>query len=556
MSTNTNIVEKDDFEISDYIANQHIEIRNEKFINRFLFTDTRIEALPFIKNEKIGRETKSGLIDFKDSHTDKERFIKTNLVLRISKTSRVFYTQFNGKMGKKLGNWMKRPKSGGYIPRGFLTTSMARAELEERYKEQELLDDRVSYMKRKTLREYIENHYSIDREDTPMDNGKCTPLMSATKKMLLRDFQPWLDCKMEDVKPEWAKDFKSHFEKKLKKIIDQDTGEEKEVSISTGTMRKSFVAFKSMMGICKRLRYISKNPMMEQGHLFPENPVKEKNHFIINRGDVVNFIFSKEFDLYHSATYSANFEGRLIVATVVLIGCRPIEVQSNYKKNFRYEERLINIQPGLQKKTGNGRNNAIENDLYWEMLQEFINKHYIDNEEGRMFYSHTSGSGFVSVSKYRYHWQAIKGKFGLEENDLLYHNRHSMSTDASWEVGSSKASSMLGHSESIADKNYRDTVSPQAREVMRKLQNSTENNSQVDNAKEPPTTNSSEKIIELKGMPVSIKQMYDTFSGIRETPGENQLFYSDWLLLSTKIQNRLDNGKLDDDAEDWYELTH
>ncbi|MFT6585278.1 MAG: hypothetical protein ACJAUY_001663 [Cognaticolwellia sp.] len=556
MGTNTNIVEKDNFEIADYIANQYIEKRNEKFINRFMFTDTRIEALPFIKCEVAGKVTKSGLIDFKDSHTDKERFIKANLVLRISKTSRVFYPQFNGKMGKKLGNWMKRPKSGGNIPRGFLTTSMARAELEERYKEQELLDDRVSYMKRKTLKEYIENHYSIDREDTPMDNGKCTPLMPDTKRMLLRDFQPWLDCKMEDVKPEWAKDFKSHFEKKRKKEVDHNTGEEKYVPISTGTMRKAFVAFKAMLGICKRLRYISKNPMMEQGHLFPENPVKEKNHFIINRGDVVSFIFSKEFDKYHVSTHPANFEGKLIVATVVLIGCRPIEVQSNYKKNFRCKERLINIQPGLQKKSGNGRNNPIENDLYWEMVQDFIDEHYIDNDDNRMFYSHNSAKGFVSVSKYRFHWQAIKEKFGLVKDDLLYHNRHAMSTDASWEIGSSKASSMLGHSESIADKNYRDTVSPQVREVMRKLQNSTDSSSEVDNTKEAPTTDSSEKTIELKGMPPSIKKMYDIFTGIREVPGENQLLLSDWLLLSSKIKSRLENGKLDNEAEDWFELIH
>jgi hypothetical protein len=351
---NTDIVNKSDFRITNYIENRHIEKRNNKYINRFLFTDTRIDALPFIRGV-----TKNELIDFKDSHTDKERFIKTNLILRISKSSRVFYPQFNGKMGKKLGNWIKRSKSGGYIPKGFLTTTMARAELEKRYKEQELLDDRVSFMKRKTLRDYINNHYEIDRKDTAMDNGKCSPLMPATKKMLLRDFKPWLEMKMEDVKPEWAKEFKSHFEKKRKKVIDKDTGKEEEIPISTGTMRKSFVAFKSLMGICKRRRYISKNPMMEQGHLFPENPVKEKNHFIINRGDVVSFIFSEEFDQYHEYTHPANFEGKLIVATIVLLGCRPIEVQSNYKKNFRCKERLINIQPGLQKKSGNGRNNPI-----------------------------------------------------------------------------------------------------------------------------------------------------------------------------------------------------
>jgi hypothetical protein len=542
---NIDIVLKVDFKIGNYVANQYIEKRNNKHINRFLFTDTRIKDLPFITE---------GLVDFKDSHTDKERFIKANLILRITKTSRVFYVQFNGNMGKKLGNWMKRPKSGGHIPRGFLTTSMARAKLEERYKEQELLDDRVSFMKRKTLRYYIENHYAIDREDTPLDSGKCTPLMPATKNMLLRDFEPWLNRKMEDVKPEWAKDFKSHFEKKRKKEIDHNTGEEIYVPISTGTMRKSFVVFKAMMGICKRLRYILKNPMMEQGHLFPENPVKEKNHFIINRGDVVNFIFSKEFDQYHEYKNPVNFEGKLIVATVVLIGCRPIEVQSNYKRNFRHEEKIIHIQPGLQKKTGNGRNNAVENDLYWKMIQEFINKHYIDNEDDRMFYSPNSKSGFVSVSKYRHHWQAIKEKYGLEENDLLYHNRHSMSTDASWEVGSSKASALLGHSESIANKNYRDTVSPKAREVMRKLQNSTENTTQLDVESETPATSNEEKIIELKSMPESIREMYDIFSGIREVPGENQLFYNDWIVFLSKIQQRAEKGKLDDEAEDWYEL--
>jgi hypothetical protein len=190
------------------------------------------------------------------------------------------------------------------------------------------------------------------------------------------------------------------------------------------------------------------------------------------------------------------------------------------------------------------------------MLQDFIDKHYIDNEDGRMFYSHNSISGFVSVSKYRYHWQAIKEKYGLEKDDLLYHNRHSMSTDASWEIGSSKASAMLGHSESIANKNYRDTVSPQAREVMRKLQNSKGNSEQEDNSGKITIQSNSEKTIELKCMPESIKKMYDTFSGIREVPGENQLYHSDWLLLLSKIRNRFDNGKLDEDAENWYELIH
>ena len=91
---------------------------------------------------------------------------------------------------------------------------------------------------------------------------------------------------------------------------------------------------------------------------------------------------------------------------------------------------------------------------------------------------------------------------------------------------------------------------------MRKLQNSIDSSSEVDNTKEAPTTDSSEKTIELKGMPPSIKKIYDIFAGIREVPGENQLLLSDWLLLSSKIKSRLENGKLDNEAEDWFELIH
>ncbi len=542
---NKSTIKKSDFNIQDYVDKHYIEKRNGKTINRFMFTDKRIDDLPFIED---------GPIDFKDSQTDKNIFIKANLVIRITKTAKVFYPQFNGKMGKKLGDWMKRPKSGGHIPRGFLTTTMAKELFKERYEDQEALDDRVSYMKRKTILDYIENHYTEDRKDTPLDSGKCTPLSPKSRQNLLSAFEPWLNFKLEDVNSGWAKEFKAYWSKRRRLETDSETGEEEEVPISTGTMRKSFVIFKAMIGICKRLGYISKNPMMNQGHLFPENPVKEKNHFILDRGDVVKFIFSEEFEKYFPYKYIANFEGKIIVATVVLTGCRPIEIRSNYKNNFRIKERLINIESGLQKKTSHGRNTAIENDLYWQMIQLFVDKYYINNADGRMFYSHNSSSGYVSETKYRYHWQAIKEKFSLDKNDLLYHNRHAMSTDAAWEVGSAKAAAMLGHSESIANKNYRDPTSPAARKVLAKLQNSdsTEQRNEVD--KENNEVKRTDKIIELKGMPDSIRHLYEVFAGVREIPAVDQLYYNDWLVFSAKIEQRIKRGKLDDAAEDWYEL--
>jgi integrase len=544
--SNTQNVTNKDFDITLYVESKYVEKRKNKYINRFLFSDTRIEKLPFFDE---------GLVDFKDSHTDRDRFIKTNLVLRVSKTSKVFYSQINGKMGKKLGDWYKRKKSGGVIPKGCLTTGKAREKLEEVYQENQLLDDRVAYMRRKTLREYIEKHYAIDREDTALENGKCTPVTKATKDTLLRDFEPWLDRKIEDVKPEWAKEFRSTWGNMTKKVTNDDKGKVETVPLkTTGTMRSAFGYFKAMMGICKSKGYIAKNPMKEQGFRFPENPVTEKNYFSLDRGEVVNFMFSDEFDQYHSNAHTANFEGRLIVATIVLSGCRPIEVRTNYKNNFRISERLITIQPGLQKKNGYGRNNAIENDLYWEKVDYFINNLYIDNPEKRMFYSHNSQTGYVSESKYRYHWQAVKEKFGLKEGDFLYHNRHVISTDVAERLGSKRSASMLGHSESIANKNYRDTVSSEVRTVMRKLQNSEENNKQLDNTKEAEVTSSLGEIIELNAMPDSIKRMYDVFSGIRKVPAQNQLYQSDWLLFSSKIKQRLDSGKLDEDAEDWYEL--
>ncbi len=542
---NKSTVKKSDFNIQDYVDKHYIEKRNGKTINRFMFTDKRIDDLPFIEE---------GIIDFKDSQTDKNLFIKANLVIRISKTTKVFYPQFNGKMGKKLGNWMKRPKSGGHIPKGLLTTTMAKELFKERYEDQEALDDRVSYMKRKTILDYIENHYTEDRKDTPLDSGKCTPLSTKTKKVLLADFRPWLDFKLEDVNSGWAKEFKAHWSRKRRLEIDSETGEKKEISVSTGSMRKSFVIFKAMIGICKTLGYIAKNPLMNQGHLFPENPIKEKNHFIIDRGEVVKFIFSEEFEKYYPHTYTANFEGKIIVASVVLTGCRPIEIRSNYKNNFRINDRLINIESGLQKKTSHGRNTAIENDLYWQMVQLFIEKYYINNVDGRMFYSHNSSSGYVSETKYRYHWQAVKEKFGLDKNDLLYHNRHAMATVAAHEIGPEKAASMLGHSESIANKNYINTVSPKVRDVMRKIQNS-DNTEQLREAHiESNSIERTDKIIELKAMPDSIRHLYEVFAGVREIPATDQLYYSDWLDFSAKIQQRINKSKLDEAAEDWYEL--
>ncbi|MBE8232643.1 MAG: hypothetical protein HAW67_02825, partial [Endozoicomonadaceae bacterium] len=235
-------------------------------------------------------------------------------------------------------------------------------------------------------------------------------------------------------------------------------------------------------------------------------------------------------------------------------GCRPIEIRKNYKNNFRIAERLINIQPGIQKKTGYGRNTAIENDLYWEMIQLFVDKHYIDNKDGLMFYSHNSSSGCVSESKYRNHWQAVKEKFALNKDALLYHNRHAMATVAAHEIGPEKAASMLGHSESIADKNYRNTVSPKVRDVMRKIQNTDNTEKLHEVTKENNEVKRTDKTIELKGMPDSIQQLYEAFSGVRDVPGTDQLYYNDWLDFSSKIEQRIKKSKLDEAAEDWYEL--
>lgn len=353
-------------------------------------------------------------------------------------------------MGPKLGEWKTKPPSN-YMPKDFLNTRSAREALYRFVEDQKLLSGDSEKFNQLSIRSYVEGGYYVeDRKIKPLKNGKFSVPEEGTIKTILNRFPAVIDRKIGDVSEEWIFEIKADWEKQ---------------GLTTGTMRGYYSTLNSLFNICVKKGYILHNPLDIYYYLFPHNDVNpQKNTYDWDYFEIVDFIFSAAFDDYFPQPRAANQAGKIIIATAIVAGVRPIEARRDFVENFDVENQTLYIPKAMQKKTKIGRKIAIPHDQFWDAISAY--KSTLATNATFMFPSNNSKTGYVSESAYRYHWEAVRLKFNLSGSDLLYHNRHTFSTNLRQTPGGEGLhASMIGDNERTANKFYGGNTNMHAEKV-------------------------------------------------------------------------------------------
>ncbi|MFC1234382.1 phage integrase SAM-like domain-containing protein [Vibrio sp. F74] len=522
------------------------KITNRKAERKFNFTDNYIKNLPQL--------SEGGPIDLRDIGIDEEKSEGAKLVLRISKSKKTFYPILpkfykgykKGLMGQKLGEWMQKPDSN-HFPKGFMNTKLARKALYTLVEEQHKLSRESHVFKKMTIREYLENgYYAADRERKPMKNHHFNPPTDDTIRNLLNQFPNHIDRKIGDIEETWVFELKTLWAKQ---------------GLTTGTMRGYYSKFNSMFNICHSMGYIIKNPIDNHYFLFPKNPAPSPQELDnkVFRWDihgVISFIFSDEFNETYKELRprDPNAMGKIIIASCVLAGIRPIEARRNWACNFDVEKQTLFIPLGLQNKTKNGRLVQIPHDLFWSEVNKY--KETLSDPNGFMFPSNTSLEGYASVSIYRYHWAALRQKFQLPESAFLYHNRHTLATLLKNTPGSEYLSATtLGDNEATANKYYASNDGDKAKLAMKNIYDSTSfsKNENLDefNSKELDSLDTEIVPADIEAIPSPLKPLYHLFINGKVLPGEGQMYRSQWSKFVSFVRHQHENESLGSEVTSW-----
>ncbi|MDG3088810.1 hypothetical protein P7F88_23195 [Vibrio hannami] len=549
-------IKASEFDLGDYLPSHKVIYKDadrttaimlqQKAERKFNFKDSDIKKLPLLTE---------GSIDLRDTGVDSELAEGATLILRITKTKKAFYpilTKYykghkKGIMGSKIGDWVQKPNSS-HFPTGSTNTRKAREALYALVEEQKLLSRESHTFRKMTIRSYIEGgYYTADRERKPMKNSHFNPPTDDTIRALLNQFPDHLDRKIGDVEELWVYDLKAAWQAR---------------GVSTGTMRGYYAMFNSLFNICHSMGYLTKNPIDNHYYLFPRNPEPtpqelEKKVFNWNIHDVVEFIFSDEFDVRYreQKPRSANPMGKIIVASCVLAGIRPIEARRNLASNYDVSKETIVIPAGVQNKTKTGRLVQVPHDIFWNEVKKY--KKTLSDQSGFMFPSNASKDGYVSQSVYRYHWTTLRQKFGLDDDAFLYHNRHTLASRLKTVSGGSQLSATtLGDNESTANRFYAANSSEHAKGMMQAVYDSstkavepTETNLRISSAVSEDakaTVN-----VELSTLPKAVRPLFNQFLNGKVLPDNGGLFAEQWQKFVSVVRHMRESKDLGADVDIW-----
>ena len=450
-------------------------------------------------------------------------------------------------MGRKLGEWKTKPSSN-HMPQGFLNTRGAREALYRFVEEQKLLSGDSEKFNQLSIRNYVEGgYYTTDRKVKPLKNGKFSVPYAGTLKTILKRFPGVIDRKIGDVSEEWIFDIKAGWEKQ---------------GLTTGTMRGYYSTLNSLFNICVTKGYILNNPIDNHYYLFPQNEVNpQKNTYDWDYFEIVDFIFSAAFDDYFPQPRAANQAGKIIIITAIVAGIRPIEARRNFVENFDVENQTLYIPKAMQSKTKTGRAMSIPHQPFWDAVLAY--KSTLATNATFMFPSNNSKSGYVSESKYRYHWEAVRRKFDLTEDDLLYHNRHTFSTNLRQTPGGEGLhASMIGDTDRTTNRFYVGNTNRHAENVVASMYENSRGS-----AKPMPDENTDADLLGVNesntrndvvdatsvGMPEVIKNLFETYRNGKSFPEEGKMYQQQWDKFVSIVRQMSENNMIDD-AEVWLML--
>lgn len=403
-------IKKEEFVLNNYVAKTYIS-GNRKF----MLKEGRIENLPHIEN---------GVIDIQDSHIPDKGF---SLILRLSKTQKTFYFRSPTSTMKKIGTWQARTNSR-YYAKGSVSLAKAREIAGEMTDESRLNSLDQSGIAHLTIKEYLEcGQYKRDREIKKIKSNKIKRLDDRTVNNILHGARTLLDYKIKDINVEWFDLLQSDWNTPY-----QHKGNNTETVKSLDTQRKYYTMINAMFNVWEKAGYIRKNPIGDLVTTFKDES-KSDDKRIVNTIDevpikeAVDYVIEK-FD----ESTPKSFHGKIVLTTMMLIGCRNCEVYRNYKRNWDFAKRSVTIPGEIILKTHDTRVIPIEHEGYWKMMKRYFSKgspFYYATKQGFLLPNPDSKTGHATDNCTREHWKNFKVIFNIPQKKRLYDFRHTFANN-------------------------------------------------------------------------------------------------------------------------------
>ncbi|MCZ4370577.1 site-specific integrase [Vibrio diazotrophicus] len=517
---------KEEFQLERYVRSP--SQRHETKKTSFHFQDNLIQKLPFIKDKSI---------DLYDLTNHVRKF---SLVLRLGKKSKTFYIKQDQQAMRKLGRWIE-PNNNTHIkpPEGYLTTAMARAIFKQKAKELTFVVPEVAHFRDWTIEKYLDEQYTKDRNTYPIKNNEKKPLSEKTLKALKYDLAPLMKFKVREVDSRWLEVLEQYWSEPK---LNPSNGVTKTRSIDTN--RKSYTQINAMFNIWVRAGYIAKNPIDGLTSRFKDKHASQKEILVfddLSLEECLKYLFS------HNVKCS--IAAKLVLATMIMGGVRNSEAYRNYRENFDIKNKKLTIPSTISLKTNKTRKVIIDSELYWEMVNMYLNSdEYFENEFGHMFPSKKgSKTGHIADTCTREPWKALKTHFALPKNSRAYTFRHTFASRLARASNLQTTANQIGDSLATTNKFYLKIDDEDIRHSVSSIQNdaSTDTSFTNRNAK-------TENLVAVftEDMPMIVKQRYNAFTNGKSLNSDNKIPLELWNQFVSKLK-KLNDRKPNDDVEEW-----
>ena len=537
--------------------NEFREFYDEKIANRykkpdsnstFEFSDDLIKKLPFCK-EPIDLFNRAKIIDVNNNIVK-----KAILVLRINKTKKTFYLKYNGKNIGKIATWVNNKTNRSYFKESEANVREALKRAAIKARNEELKNPDVAHIANLTIKQYLEQQYKADRLVYKISNGSIKPVKDNVIKTITSDITPLLNEKIKNIKESW-----------IDVLIDYwDTEKPHPTHIDTvcvkakRTQRKAYTQINSMFNICVKAGYIAANLINGNTGLFKDIQEEEIeiNTIDLDADTALKYIFEKA---------KGSFQGKILLASMMMGGFRNCEVYRNYVKNYKIKAREVFVPAHITDKTNKSRTVPIENDYYWLKVKEYLNSsEYLShkNEADHLLpmkglaskkRREKEGNGpFHSTDAIKKPvWTDFKQHFGIEDHIVPYDFRHTFGTNVADELDIHYGADLLGDNLDTYVKHYRKKdLDKKARPSLAKFQSSRK--SQIEEAPQTAHDNAAIVLASKDAMPKSITKIFDMFKNGKVVPQENHLLKSDWDKFVTLIKAQKEGGMLEDPMLDLW----
>ena len=328
---------------------------------------------------------------------------------------------------KKLGVWKKRSNSR-YYEKGTVSVARARelaVEHIENVLNNALSDTAISNM---TIKEYLETgQYEKDRNKIKLKSNKIKPLRTEIVKVILHGARRLLDYKICDIHVSWIDILKEDWNS----IYNHKTIN-KPVIKTLDSQRKYFTVLNAMFNIWDRAGYIRKNPLADFTSDF-NDPAKKARKRMVHTINEVSTKESADFVINELLeTTPKLMHGKIVLATMILTGCRNCEVFRNYFHNWDFQNRQMTIPGEIIGKTSDTRTIPIEHDGYWNMLKRFFSMPYpyfYKTEKEFLLPNDSTATGHATDNCIREQWKKFKFNFNIPQKKRAYDFRHTFANN-------------------------------------------------------------------------------------------------------------------------------